>query len=111
MNVLPRADCVIIPLEKFTRYALNPASSPHKALAFESALGYNIDNVEMLIANIRDNIAKYPATHKGNKGYGSIYEAVLTLTGPNGKQAKVLTGWLDDASNGEMRLTTVHVDK
>ena len=28
----------------------------------------------------------------------------------DGKTAKVLTAWIDDSSNDEMRLTTVHVD-
>ena len=39
------------------------------------------------------------------------YEVVMNLVGPNGKAAKVLTGWIDDKNNGEMRLTTVHIDR
>jgi len=38
------------------------------------------------------------------------YEVIMEITGANGKIAKVLTGWIDDSSNGEMRLTTAHVD-
>jgi len=111
MNVLPRCEQAVIPKDKFVKYALNPSKSPHKALVFEMALGYNQDNVDMLIENIRTSLPSFPAKHKGNKGYGSIYEVVMNLTGPNGKFAKVLTGWLDDISNGEIRLTTVHIDR
>lgn len=39
------------------------------------------------------------------------YEVIMDITGQNGKTAKVLTAWIDDKSNGEMRLITVHVDK
>ena len=38
------------------------------------------------------------------------YEVIMDIIGPNGKMAKVLTAWSDDKNNGEMRLTTVHVD-
>ena len=110
MNILPRADNVVIPRDKFTKYALNPQKSPNKALAFELALGYNLENVDKLIANIEKNLKTFPAKHKGDKGYGSMYEVVLNLVGENGKTAKVLTGWIDDKFNGEVRLTTVHID-
>ena len=39
------------------------------------------------------------------------YEVIMDITGPNGKTAKVLTAWIDDRNNGEMRLTTIHVDQ
>jgi hypothetical protein len=35
----------------------------------------------------------------------------MNIKGENGKIAKVLTAWIDDTSNGEMRLTTMFVDK
>ena len=111
MHILPKAHEAVIPLEKFTKYALDINKSPHKALAFELALGYNQSNVDKLIKNIKDNLDKFPAKSKGDKGYGNIYEVVLDLVGENGKTAKVLTGWLDDKLTGKMRLTTVYIDK
>ena len=111
MDILPKADNVVIPEEKFTKYALDPTRQPNKAAAFELALGYNLSNVQDLIDNIRANITKFPATHKGDKGYGDIYEVIMRLTGKNGKTAQVATGWLNDKSNGEMRLTSAYVDK
>ena len=110
MNILPKSDKVVIPIEKFTKYALNPEKDADKAIAFDRALGYNVNNVDKLIEQIRENIDKYPAREKGNLGYGMRYEVAMNIIGANGKTVKVLTGWIDDASNGEMRLTTVHVD-
>ena len=111
MNTLPRHYEAIIPIEKFTKYALDSDNEPNKAEAFEQALGYNKGNANWLIANIRYNLSEYPAIPKGNKGFGMTYEVVMNLTGANGKTAKVKTGWIDDASNNEIRLVTAFVDK
>jgi hypothetical protein len=109
MIILPRYEQAIIPVRKFTHYALNPDKQPHKAFAFKLALGYDLNNYEKLIDNIRKNIGKFPARAKQNKGYGDVYEVVLTLTGENDKTANVLTGWIDDVESGEIRLTSVYV--
>ena len=57
-----------------------------------------------------EKLQKYEAVEKGDRGWGMTYEVIMDITGPNKKTAKVLTAWIDDKSNGEMRLTTVHVD-
>ncbi|MCL2170902.1 MAG: hypothetical protein FWB71_02015 [Defluviitaleaceae bacterium] len=110
MNILPKIDKLVLPIEKFTKYALDPDGDRNKAIAFEAALGYNINNVDMLIAKVRENIWNFPATKKGENEYGIKYEVIMDIRGPNGKPAKVLTGWIDDIATGEMRLTTIHVD-
>ena len=111
MTTLPRYDEAVIPIEKFTEYCLSPDGDQNKAAAFNEALGYNKSNANRLIANIRHNLSEYPATQKGDLGHGMRYEVIMNLTGPNGKSANVLTGWIDDKNNGEMRLTTAHIDK
>ena len=111
VNVLPKADKAVIPIEKFTMYALNPNRQPNKAIAFDLSLGYNIDNASELIKQIRLNIKNHPAVEKGDVGYGMRYEVIMNIVGVNGKTAKILTGWIDDSSTGEMRLTSVYVDK
>ncbi|MCD7918454.1 MAG: hypothetical protein LUF84_08430 [Clostridiales bacterium] len=107
---LPRAEEAVIPTAKFTEYALNPYKEPDKATAFELALGYNAENAEDLIKQIKTKLPDSAAKKKGNRGYGMTYEVIMDITGPNGKTAKVLTAWIDDSENGEMRLTTMHVD-
>ena len=110
MNILPRYDTVIIPLDKLIRYALDPVKDPNKATAFKLALNYDKNNADKLISNIKANLNKFPAKNKGDRGYGTLYEVVMELTGENGKTANVLTAWIDDKTNGEMRLVTVHID-
>lgn len=108
---LPRHKEVVIPKAKFTQYALNPDKDPDKARAFEKALGYTSDNADELIEQINEKLSEYEAIEKGDRGWGMTYEVIMDITGSNGKTAKVLTGWIDDKNNGEMRLTTVHIDR
>lgn len=107
---LPRYQEAVIPREKFTMYALNPERDANKARAFQAALGYTLENVDDLISQIHEKLPTYNAVEKGDRGYGMTYEVVMDITGPNGKTAKVLTAWIDDKNNGELRLTTLHVD-
>jgi len=111
ISILPKADRVVIPIEKFTMYVLNPECDKDKAIAFARALGYSLNNWAALIEDIRDNITNFPATIKPDLGHGQRYEIIMELTGPNGKTASVLTAWIDDKRNGEMRLMNAYVDK
>ena len=111
MYILPRCEQAVIPIEKFTKYALDHDSDTDKATAFSLALGYDKSNVDELISNIRDNLPNYHAEAKGDNGHGMKYEVIMSLAGPNGKTAKVLTAWIDDRENGQIRLTTAYVDK
>lgn len=102
---------VNIPPEKFTEYALDPVKQPDKAKAFELALGYTKANYRDLIDNIRHNLDIKAFKYKRTTVHGDMYEFITVLTGANGKQANVLTGWINDFKKKELRLTTVHVDK
>lgn len=107
---LPRYEAAVLPDAKFSQYALNPDRAPDKARAFKLALGYDLTNYQDLIANIYRHLPEFPAKMQSDIGYGMRYEVIMQLKGPNGKTAKVLTGWIDDKKTGEMRLTTVHID-
>lgn len=106
---LPGFQVARIPTEKFTEYALNPAKSPNKAKAFYEALGYSKDNSDDLIKNIRDNLGIFNAVEKPDNGYGKRFEVLMTLTGLNGKSARVKTAWIIDNETGETRLTSAYV--
>jgi len=106
MNTLPRYEKAVIPREKFTEYALDHEKPNNKARMFQSALGYNLNNADELINNIYTNLPNFPADVIGDDGHGMRYNVFMDLTGPNGKTATVLTAWIDDKTNGEMRLTT-----
>lgn len=107
--LLPNSNRAIIPEEKFTQYALNPQKDKNKAEAFEKALGYNLDNVDKLINNIKENINKFNAIEKEDKGFGKRYEVLMTLIGENKKIANVKTAWIIDKDTGETRLTSAYV--
>ncbi len=108
---LPDYEKAVISREKFTHYALEPARDPNKARAFKEALGYTKENADELILKIYEQLPKCKAFEKGDKGYGMTYQVDMKIEGPNGKAAKVLTGWIRDKQSGKMRLITVHVDK
>lgn len=98
---------IAIPVKKLTGYALDPKKAPDKAKAFKLALGYDQSNADELLQNIVDHVDESKFVEKGNVGYGMLYQSVMRLTGPNGKQANVLTAWIDE--NGKKRLTSVYV--
>ena len=111
MQLLPGYEQAIIPLEKFTKYALNPAVAPDKAIAFEMALGYTIKDADRLINNIRCHLGDFSCVEKGDIGYGMTYEVIMLLTGKNGRSAFVLTAWIKDSKKDELRLTSAYVKK
>ncbi|MDR1669655.1 MAG: hypothetical protein LBR76_06835 [Oscillospiraceae bacterium] len=111
MNILPNAAKAVIPIEKLTKYALDPMNSRGKWIAFQEALGYNLENADMLLSNIKQSLINYSAEQKGDKGYGQTYAVLMELTGANDRTASVMTAWLDDKSTGEMRLTSIYVKK
>lgn len=106
---LPNYKEAIVPKEKFTQYALNPQKDKNKAEAFEKALGYNINNYQKLVHNIKNNVNKFNAVEKSDNGYGKRYEVLMTLIGENKKIANVKTAWIVDKENGETRLTSAYV--
>jgi len=110
MDILPNAHNAVIPVEKFTEYALNPQKQKDKSVAFEKALGYNLENYQKLIEEIKSNLFKYSAKLKPDMGFGQRYEVVMHILGANGKTAKVLTAWIVESSTGITRLTSVYVD-
>ena len=100
-----------IPTAKLTQYALNPEKDVNKARAFESALGYNLCNVDKLIENVEKHINNFEIIRKPNTGYGDRFQISLELTGENVKNAVVITAWILDDKTGELRLTSIYVDK
>lgn len=98
-----------IPKEKLINYALDPIRQPDKAKAFKDALGYTLENYQELIDNINLHLDKKKLIEKGDSGYGMRYEYIMRLQGPNGKEANVLTAWIQDED--DIRLTSVYVTK
>ncbi len=110
-DLLPNLANVMIPTQKLTGYALNPNhdKGKHKAIVFQSALGYNLTNYEDLLDKIIINSSKYSAIPKGDNGFGEAYQVDFPVLGPNGKTAIIQTGWVDDKKINKLRLVTVLV--
>lgn len=107
-KLLPGHEKAVIDDAKFLKYSLNPLKDKNKAEAFLKALGFNQDNYIILKDAIKNNISSAAAKYKGSNQYGKRYEVIMDITGPNGKTAKVLTGWMVDDEG--TRMVTVHVD-
>ncbi len=106
---LPNATVVTAAPEKFTQYLFNQEnpSGWAKGVAFESRLGYNIDNWQEFRKVLRKAATRYPSTAQGSTNYGTRYEQKVVLYGYKGKPANVVIGWYAD--EGKTWLTTVMI--
>lgn len=64
-----------------------------------------------MITNIWANINKFEIKEKPDNGYGKRFEIVLHLSGENGKDANVLTAWIENKETKEIKLTSIYVTK
>lgn len=96
--------------DKVTKYALNPIHprGRHKAKVFKSSLGYTLDNYNELIDNVYRKVDKDLFVNQDPNEYGKKYKQIINITGPNGRNADILTGWIL-GKNGKYRLTTIYV--
>lgn len=111
-KLLPNYKNAVIPEGKVFGYALNPDSEKgkHKAIVFQSALGYNLENGKELIDNILNNLGNFERDTLRSDKFGERFNVAMELTGPNGKTANVVTGWIIDYDKDYPRLTTLFVD-
>lgn len=93
---LPNAENAVAPEPKFTKYLFNPENQKGypKGNAFTSRLGYGPDNWSSLQEEIVRGAKEYPATFKGNNGFGDLYEQKMVLYGKNRIPANVIVGWI-----------------
>ncbi|MCL2076982.1 MAG: hypothetical protein FWH08_01065 [Oscillospiraceae bacterium] len=101
---------LVIPVEKFVKYSLEPLQRADKARAFRLALGYDKTNYKLLIDQIVSKLKRYDPKPKGNDGFGMRYETVVRIKGANGKTASVRTVWNYDKSSGETIMTNAYVE-
>lgn len=108
---LPGYKKAVIPDDKIVGYALNKnhPTGKNKAVAFEKALGYNLENKDILIQRIHDGLKNNIANSRTVTAYGKPFEVTMKIQGVNGKSANVKTGWIIDNGNDAPRLTSVYV--
>lgn len=100
----------IIAPEKIRKYLLEwrPANDKSKFLNFA---GYNIDNSEKLIYDIREQILPLGAEFLEKTKYGDIYKIQGKLIGPNEKILRIITIWMIESFSGETKFITLFPDK
>ena len=67
--------------------------------------------VGLLVSQIREGIAEFPSYHKGNNGFGEIYECIMKIQGKDGKIANVLTSWIILNDVDFPKMTSAYVTK
>ena len=112
MDILPGADKAVVPIEKFTKYALEPKHprGSDKARVFRSVLGYTKENAEILVARIKENVDKYPVVFKGMGNHGAKYEILMEIEGINGRKGVIVTAWQIDHDTDYPKLISAYVD-
>ena len=97
--------------EKLITYALkkdHPVGG-NKAIIFESVLGYNMENVDALLSELRNNLPLFRGNLRDSDQYGVKYNVLVLLDGINGKRAPVLTGWIYEKGSDNPRMVTICV--
>lgn len=99
--------------DKLINYTLNPLHprGGSKAEAMAKALGYDQSNYLALKANIIESLQKYEAVPKLEDIHGQRYQVVMRLTGPNGKEANVLTARIAETGREGPRFINAYVTK
>lgn len=105
---LPNPDKAYIAREKIEAYLLSAAHlvGRHKAVFFAS-LGYTRDGWQSLERDLRIFAGK-DAQPTSDSQYGRKYEARGTITGPNGRRARIVTAWIVRKAEDFPRFITAH---
>lgn len=106
---LPNAEKVTVDDRKFTEYLFGGVNKKglDKGKAFESRLGYDINNYKELKQSILDAASKYPSTKKDTDNYGTRYEQKIILYGRKQTPANVVVGW--KAKNDKIWMTSAYI--
>jgi hypothetical protein len=96
---------------KLQDYSLNPLHryGQHKARVFQSVLGLTLENSQTLRDALKQAAAgSEQAIHRGNNGFGEVYELRFRLTTAKGA-ATVLSAWIIRHGEDFPRLTTCFI--
>ena len=110
-GTLVNAEHAVIDPKKLAAYALASThpTGGHKARVFESALGYNPTNADVLAARIQEGVLSAPAKVLQANNYGQTIAVDMSISGVNGETAIVRTGWMYETDALVPRLTTMFV--
>jgi hypothetical protein len=102
---------VVVDARKLTDYALdleNPIGR-HKAVLFERCLSFTRDNYASLLQQVEFQALDTDAHLQRTDQHGQHYRVDLEVTGTEGQQEIVRTGWRVAPRSDEARLVTLYV--
>jgi hypothetical protein len=110
-NALPNYQNAVIQRDKLEGFSLNliHGHGKHHARVFKSALGFDKSNWDLLEQQVRKELPYYEAVLKEENQYGTRYNVILPMAGPNGRAVDVLTAWIIKIGTDYPFLTTTYV--
>jgi hypothetical protein len=111
---LPQWQNAEIDPRKFEQYSLNPNNPANqgKWKAFVQ-IGYDLNTIEDrqnatqdIINQLKKQLGNTPAIPQDETAYGLKFEVRVIITGLNGKQGNLFTGWQIDKGKNNPRLIT-----
>ncbi len=110
-GTLLNAKHAVIDPKKMASYALNPEHpvGGNKARVFESALGFNPSNAEILVSRVQQGIISSSAELGAYDKFGQRMSVDIPIIGVNGETAIVRTGWMYETDSLVPRMTTIYV--
>jgi hypothetical protein len=106
---LPNPDRAEIDERKFSEYSMNPAHPDNKGKADGwRALGYDVDNPharleaarELRDLTLEESLENGKVAEVREDSYGARPRVISGITGPNGKNATLVTCWLIEDRSG-----------
>jgi hypothetical protein len=94
-------------LRDYARNPDHPVGGP-KARVFRAALGFTRDDWAKLGDALVAGVQTEPVVGERPGPNGPVYEVVISVTGPNGRAAPVMTAW-EIAGMGAPRLVTAYL--
>ena len=91
---LPKAETTVIDERKFTEYIFGGMRTDGivKGKQFNTILGYNINNYEILKDEVLEALLHYPSKYNKTIEQGMRYDLVVIIKGVNGNIAPVKVG-------------------
>lgn len=108
-DVLPNLEMAEIDERKFSEYSLNPGHPDNRGKADGwRALGYDVDNPqarqkaarELRDLTLKELLADGKVAEVRDDSYGPRPRVISGITGPNGKNATIVTCWLIEDRSG-----------
>lgn len=110
-GTLLNAEHAVVDYRKLSTYSLNPTypTGGHKARVFQSALGYNPTNSDVLASRVQKGILSAPAKVLDANQHGQRMSVDMPILGANGETVIVRSGWIYEPDTAVPRMTTIFV--